>query len=242
MGGSKKLHRCGGVCLTSHFFLPFSVKLPEGVAYTWPSFAHFPFTPRASAYIPATSLTATSVWPPVAYMLSNSMDPIKFFSHLLPYLGSTLLIQTPSGNSLLSWLPQHCSLLWSFLAPYLSDHVFLIFLSSLFLCSPPLKRWCSPNSTLGLVFFFHTISLDELINSKGLHYCLPANDTHIISLTLSSPLSFRLRHPAAFWTYPPGSSTNTSNSMCPKLKPLFSSQIRCFSSFSYILNISSWLS
>lgn len=35
--------------------------------------------------------------------------------------------------------------------------------------SPPLKWLCSPNSILGLQLFLHTISLDERINSKGLH-------------------------------------------------------------------------
>ena len=46
--GSEKLHRCSGVHLMSHFSLPFSVKLPEGVACTWPSKAYYPSTPQAS--------------------------------------------------------------------------------------------------------------------------------------------------------------------------------------------------
>ena len=46
--GSKKLHRSSGVHLMSHFSLPFSLKLPEGVACTWPSKAHYPSTPHAS--------------------------------------------------------------------------------------------------------------------------------------------------------------------------------------------------
>lgn len=241
MEHSKKLHRCSGICLMSHFSPSILSESPWKNSLLFGSLSPLPiyFSNLCNtASTPATPLTSTSSWPPVAYMLSNPAEHIKLFSHLLPHLWATLDTKSWKLSTFLATIILLSSLANSYLL-----HLWLCLLN---LPKSPLMytshKWpCSQIPSLILYSFFSKY-LDELINSKGLHYWPYANDTHIISRTLSSPLSFRLIYPAAFLTYPPGSSMNTSNSTFFKVKSSFSSQMECFSSFPYILNILWWLS
>lgn len=120
---------------------------------------------------PTTSLTPPSEWPPVACMLPNSMDHMKSSSHSLPYLGSTLLMQIPLETL---YPPGYHTGLSSRTMP----HPLPLWPRLLNLPKSPPLLFTSPEMTVfsqfhpwSCILFSHSL-LDELLNSKGLRYCL----------------------------------------------------------------------